>query len=173
MNEDPDSLTRRVDDLDKRVTEHEDWSKKAKGEMDNKIDSIALDPEAELLDAVRITLRAVMWDRDDEVGYLAYNVTKGVIVDVNERLQAISGYHESELIGQPVEMLVPTAKRPAHVDHTKGYTRNPKRRGMGQQMDIALQKKDGSEVSVDIILNYRQLPSGLYVVAKVTLAEPQ
>jgi PAS domain S-box-containing protein len=76
-------------------------------------------------------------------------VEQGLIVYVNKRAQAISGYHHSELEGQPIEILVPDAKRDVHKTHVSGYARDPRPRPMA---GFELQRKDGTLSSVEIEL---------------------
>lgn len=62
---------------------------------------------------------------------------RGRIVLVNARLEAMFGYDRTELLGQPLEGLVPERVRAAHVEHRAGYSANPHVRPMGRGFDLA------------------------------------
>jgi PAS domain S-box-containing protein len=92
---------------------------------------------------------------------------QGVIVLANPAATTLLGYSTDELIGLPVDALVPEAIRPRHAAYREAYERNPRPRPMGTQMDLVAKRRDGSEVMVEIALSpLREL--GLpYVVAAV------
>lgn len=72
---------------------------------------------------------------------------------VNARTEEIFGYARDELIGQPIETLVPERFRARHVVHRENYLRNPRPRSMGQGFDLHGRRKDGSEFPVEISLS--------------------
>ncbi len=78
--------------------------------------------------------------------------TKGRIVDVNARTLQMFGFERKELIGQPVETLVPEALRSTHEKHRDSYAANPQARPMGEGMDFFARRKDGTEFPVEISL---------------------
>lgn len=92
----------------------------------------------------------------------------GEIVFANRRAEDLSGYRRRELIGRPVEMLVPARLRAAHAQQRRRFYRRGIARHMGgAEADLALERKDGSIVPVDISLG----PAGrdtLAVVRDVT-----
>src|SRR5439155_26453914 len=55
----------------------------------------------------------------------------GRIQLVNQQTEALFGYRREELIGQPVELLVPERFRPQHLGHRAAYGRHPQTRPMG------------------------------------------
>ncbi len=74
----------------------------------------------------------------------------GRIVSVNDALLTLSGYTELELLGQPVDTLVPDAVRDHHVHQRTTYTAAPRQRPMAAGLPLALRRKDGTEVAVEI-----------------------
>ena len=77
----------------------------------------------------------------------------GEIVFANRQAYDMFGYGPDELVGQPVEILVPVALRDTHVAHRAHYHASPRTRPMGVGMDLAGQRKDGTLFPVEISLS--------------------
>jgi PAS domain S-box-containing protein len=77
---------------------------------------------------------------------------KGVMRAVNPRAQELFGYACEELIGQPVEMLIPARFRAAHPRHRENYSAHPRTRQMSAALNLFGLRNDGSEFPVDIML---------------------
>ncbi len=77
----------------------------------------------------------------------------GVLVLANRRAEDMFGSRPGELIGQPVESLVPAGLRTAHVTQRAGYTREPVARPMGSRVRLAAQRQDGSTFPVRVSLS--------------------
>jgi PAS domain S-box-containing protein len=77
----------------------------------------------------------------------------GLIQIVNRQTELLFGYPRSELLGQPVEVLLPERFRERHVSHRDGYQRNPHTRPMGTELELFGRRKDGSEFPVEISLS--------------------
>jgi PAS domain S-box-containing protein len=77
----------------------------------------------------------------------------GCITVVNEQTERWFGYDRDELIGLPVEMLVPERYRERHVGYRDGYLTEPKLRSMGAGLDLYAVRKDASEFPVEISLS--------------------
>lgn len=93
---------------------------------------------------------------------------KGIIRMHNPRLAAMFGYAGDELLGRPVEALLPDAFRQRHVEHRAGYMHRPMQRAMGINMDLWGQRKDGSVFPVEIGLNHFNAGGELLVMGLVT-----
>jgi len=76
----------------------------------------------------------------------------GTISRVNDRLIAMFGYSREELLGSPIEILVPESDRAAHAGQRAEYEKNPRARQMGDQLDLRGRRKDGTEFPVSIML---------------------
>lgn len=70
--------------------------------------------------------------------------TNGQIVLVNEQVEQLFGYPPGELLGQPVEILVPEHARAFHAQHRDGYAANPRKRPMGAGLQLAGRRRDGT-----------------------------
>jgi PAS domain S-box-containing protein len=94
--------------------------------------------------------------------------SNGMIRQLNPRGQEMFGYHEMELVGQPIEVLVPQRFHYRHEAHRSAFFAAPKSRKMGRGMEIAGRRKDGSEFPVEISLNVVHTHRGKLVIAFVT-----
>jgi len=94
--------------------------------------------------------------------------SNGMIRQLNPRGQELFGYHEMELVGQPIEVLVPQRFRYRHEAHRGAFFTAPKSRVMGRGMEIAGRRKDGSEFPAEISLNVVHTHRGKLVIAFVT-----
>jgi len=92
----------------------------------------------------------------------------GAIVRVNDKAEKMFGYERAELIGQPVETLIPRRAREAHVVHRAGYMAAPRVRSMGRGLDLAGVKKDGTEFPVEVSLSFVETDDGTRAIAFVT-----
>ena len=80
-------------------------------------------------------------------------------------LKQLFGYSREELIGQPVEMLIPESVRSRHVGHREGYVAAPHTRPMGAGLELSGRHKDGREIPVEISLSTLQVNGDLLVTA--------
>jgi len=92
----------------------------------------------------------------------------GHIVRVNATAEEMFGYARDELIGQPIELLVPQRHRRSHVAHREAYMRAPRARSMGRGLDLAGVKKNGFEFPVEVSLSYVMTEEGTRAIAFVT-----
>ena len=91
----------------------------------------------------------------------------GRIALVNAQTERLFGYARDELVGQPVEVLVPTAMRGAHRAHRGGFFAHSAVRPMGAGMDLLGQRKDGTTFPVEISLAPLDTEEGHFVSAAV------
>ena len=92
---------------------------------------------------------------------------EGRIVLVNHEIERLFGYSREELLGRPVEMLVPERFREGHPGFRSSFLALPKVRSMGAGRDLYGRRKDGSEVPVEIGLNPIATEEGLFVLSAV------
>ena len=119
-----------------------------------------------------ITERKRMEDRFRRVSESVPNAI--VVVDqggairlVNTQTEALFGYSRQELIGQPVEILLPAHLREGHPAHRAGYLANPTTRSMGMNRDLRGLHKDGREIPVEVGLNPIETDEGTQILASV------
>ncbi|HYF50489.1 MAG TPA: PAS domain S-box protein [Planctomycetota bacterium] len=91
--------------------------------------------------------------------------SKGIIVIVNTQVERLFGYSREELIGQPVEILVPTRYKNTHIGQRNAYIRAPRTRPMGAGQALSGRKKDGTEFPVEISLSPLQTGEGTLVTS--------
>ncbi len=77
----------------------------------------------------------------------------GRIVHANAGAERLFGWPRGELLGQPVEVLLPGRFRPMHQMHRAGYHAAPRARPMGLGLDLSGLKKDGGEFPAEISLS--------------------
>jgi PAS domain S-box-containing protein len=91
----------------------------------------------------------------------------GRIVAVNALTERMFGYPHDELLGSPVEVLVPARLAAAHVRHRSQYARDPVTRPMGEGLELSGRRKDGSEFPIEISLSPLRTDAGLLVISMV------
>ena len=91
----------------------------------------------------------------------------GAIVFVNRESERLFGYAREELIGQPVERLVPERFRGGHQGFRDAFAANPQTRAMGAGRELYGLRKDGTEIPVEIGLNPIKTDEGSFVLAAV------
>lgn len=92
---------------------------------------------------------------------------EGVIVLVNSATEKLFGYSRQELIGQPVEILVPKRFNHQHPEYRENYIGESKTRPMGHGRDLYGLRKDGTEFPVEVGLNPVETDHGLFVLAVI------
>lgn len=77
----------------------------------------------------------------------------GMIVMVNARAEQQFGYERGEIVGEPVEILVPSSLRGTHVRHRQGFVAHPTARPMASGLALRAQRRDGTEFPAEISLS--------------------
>lgn len=91
----------------------------------------------------------------------------GRILLINGQAERLFGYHRAELVGRPVEELVPARYRPKHPAHRAGFFRAPRFRPMGVGADLFAVRKDGTEFPAEISLGPVETAQGVLVTAAI------
>lgn len=131
--------------------------------INERLESV-LAPKSGIENHLNMCERAVECDPD---GTCIVN-DDGMIVLINRAMEDISGFHRSELVGKPVEILVPDAARGSHPSYRERFVTEPSSRPM---RGLKLRHKRGREVDVGINLNHYRDTSGGYTIAKVRMPE--
>ncbi|HUC58442.1 MAG TPA: PAS domain S-box protein [Streptosporangiaceae bacterium] len=92
---------------------------------------------------------------------------RGHIALINAQTERLFGYHRKELLGQPVDILVPEGARTAHPRRRASYLANPRPRPMGAGMELAGRRKDGTTFPAEISLSAIDIDDGILVSAAV------
>lgn len=92
---------------------------------------------------------------------------RGRITLVNGQVERLFGYSRDALLGQPIEILVPTRFHQNHVGMRDGFLGDPRVRPMGAGRELFAQRKDGTEFPVEISLSPLRTEEGLLVSAAV------
>jgi PAS domain S-box-containing protein len=93
---------------------------------------------------------------------------KGEIELSNPCAETLFGYKPAELIGKPIEVLIPQDLRSRHTHHRESYFAKPKARPMGLGMELYAQKKNGDVFPVAISLGHYELEGDKLAVAFIT-----
>jgi anti-anti-sigma factor len=111
---------------------------------------------------------AVLWHLIDALGDgLALTGEDGTIALVNRRCAELFGYRREELIGRPIDSLVPPDVRAAHQGYRARYTQAPRPRPMGERVRLAGLRKDGATFPVEISLSPVPTTTEKFVLAVI------
>jgi two-component system, sensor histidine kinase len=91
----------------------------------------------------------------------------GTVLFANRQLSALFGYSNPEVVGQPVEQLLPERFRGRHVAHRRKYTESVRVRPMGIGLDLFARRRDGTEFPVEISLSPIEESGSVLVAAAI------
>lgn len=92
---------------------------------------------------------------------------EGRIVLINAQTEILFGYARDELIGRPVELLLPRRFSENHPKYREAYLLNPEVRSMGIGRELSGQRRDGSEFPVEVGLNPIQTSEGFFILSSI------
>ncbi len=92
---------------------------------------------------------------------------EGRIVLVNREIERLFGYSREELVGRPIELLLPERVRHPHVAWRTAFARDPSERRMGEGRDLFARRRDGTEVPVEVGLTPLVTQDGFFVLSSV------
>jgi anti-anti-sigma factor len=111
---------------------------------------------------------AVLWQLVDALSDgVALTDDDGLLALVNRRLEEMFGYEHAELIGHPVESLIPADLRAAHRNHRAAYVQAPRTRPMGAGARLVGLRKDGATFPVEISLSPVPTATGPFTLAVI------
>ncbi|MBT9549905.1 MAG: PAS domain S-box protein [Hydrogenophaga sp.] len=92
---------------------------------------------------------------------------QGAITRLNRLAETTFGYQSEELLGRPVEVLVPERYRHAHPGYRRGFQTEATARPMGAGRDLSGLRKDGSEFPVEIGINPVETGEGPMILSVI------
>jgi len=97
---------------------------------------------------------------------------KGSITLVNEKTESLFRYGRDELVGKPVETLIPSRFRENHREHLARFAAEPSLRLMGRGQELSVLASDGQEIPAEIALSYVDTKDGrLYLCFLTDISE--
>lgn len=149
------TLTTRIEELRDLVKNQQGDRSRLQGQLD-----LALTQRAQLQQQL-IDLSRIIGE--GKVKYLAevrppdaiimVDLKSGKIGYANDGIFGMFGYAPQEIIGKPLEVLVPEASRPLHDRQRENFARHPEQRPMGTGLPLFARRRDGENVPVDISLH--------------------
>lgn len=98
---------------------------------------------------------------------MVISATNGTIAMVNQQAEKLFGYHREEMLGQPVEMLMPIAMRNSHTTRRDSYLAHPEARLMGAGKELVALTKGGMEILVEVSLSPIETENGLLIASSL------
>ena len=91
----------------------------------------------------------------------------GIIVNFNQYAESQFGFKKDEVLGKPVELLIPVPFQRSHTGFRQGFYKKPGPRRMGEGRDLQALRKDKSQFPVEISLSHYVINEKMYVIAFV------
>jgi PAS domain S-box-containing protein/putative nucleotidyltransferase with HDIG domain len=91
---------------------------------------------------------------------------QGKIQFVNKQVEGMFGYQPEEMLGKPVELLIPD-RFSGHKENREAYLRNLRARQMGSGLVLFAARKDQTEFQVEISLSPLKIEEKNYIIAAI------
>ena len=105
-----------------------------------------------------LQFRALLESAPDAIVIIDSN---GKIVLVNIQTENLFGYSRTDMLGNSIEMLVPSRDRERHIGHRDRFALDPHPRSMGVRLDLQGLRKDGTEFPVEVSLSTLDTQDGM------------
>lgn len=92
---------------------------------------------------------------------------QGSIINFNRKAESDFGYTKEEVLGKPVDILLPQSLKSKHEHYRSGFYKHPSPRAMGAGRDLFGLKKDGSVFPVEVSLSNYTIENSIFVIAFV------
>jgi PAS domain S-box-containing protein len=92
----------------------------------------------------------------------------GRILLANAKTEEMFGYARHELIGQPVEVLLPQSVHDVHIVHRREFFAKPRIRPMGIGLDLSGRRRDGTEFAIEVSLSHIGTDEGTFAIAFIS-----
>jgi PAS domain S-box-containing protein len=92
---------------------------------------------------------------------------RGFIEFANVQTEKVFGYPQAELVGQRLDVLIPTRFRGSHAAHVERYVSSPGTRPMGSGLELYGRRRDGTDIPVEVSLSPVKTTAGLSVCAAI------
>ncbi len=128
----------------------------------------------------RVAYATELFQGDVTIRTLLESLAEGVvivdsaanIVFINSQTERLFGYQKEEIVGCPLNTLIPEKLHSAHEKHVNDYFKSPRVRPMGKERDLIGRKKDGRDFPVEISLCFLEAdgyPLSMAFVTDITL----
>lgn len=114
---------------------------------------------------VDVTIRTLLESLAESV--VIIDNTANIIL-VNKQAEKLFGYTKEEIVGLPLNVLLPERFRTSHPEHVTDYFEKPKIRPMGLEQELSARHKSGHDIPVEISLSHLETTSGRVAMAFIT-----
>ena len=114
---------------------------------------------------VDVTIRTLLESLAESV--VIINSTTNILL-VNKQAERLFGYAKEEIVGLPLNVLLPDRFRTSHPKHVTDYFESPKIRPMGLEQELSARHKNGHDIPVEISLSHLETTSGRLAMAFIT-----
>lgn len=135
-----------------------------------------IEPKSNLNIQQKVAVAADFFQSDDTIRTLLESLAEGVVIidstatilSVNRQVERLFGYTKEEIVGHPLNILLPDKFHAAHPKQVSGFFEKPKIRPMGLEKELSARHKSGHNIPVEISLSHLETTSGTLAMAFIT-----